>query len=450
MIVIGWSIFGEARVDQRIIWFATGAVSLFLIWLLKYLLKLDWLNPVLIYAVVFWVFHFGLLFPASISPEVLSTLAPWARTWIDQPETRLALVAAVLFLTSYMLGILSAYRQKPFLLDTPIEDGNAPGLIAVGWMLIGLSILMVLIAIVDLGWRILLRSYSDFYVVHNSFSWPIVIMATGIMLQIAGGRDTSAILKTLGFLFVPLIIPVTIAGARTAPLFSSIAIVSVSTLRGFRIPLRILVPGVLLLLLLIATVKDVRQQGVEAIVSQSRQIEVQDPLAGLAELGGSLRPVSASIDFIRGRGALFYGETYVFPLTRQLERFSGTRGTVLTDERFIAATINRLYGSIGYSTVAEAYVNFGAIGVALFAFVWGVCLGWLTSHAKTPYRIAVLAVILIPMLINVRNSFIYVPAWVFFGLMAIALARAIRMARNTSAAFARDVEPENVLTRHHK
>ncbi len=421
--------FENSGNSARVMWFMTGAVGLLIIWFLKQFLQRDWLEPPVMYAFIFWVFHFGLLFPASISLTVLDTVNPWTRVWIDQPDTVLALLAALLFLASFAVGVLLFCRDNQAS-GKPDDSDKAPELIRVGWGLIGIGLLLVFVAVINLGWRIFLGGYQSFYTVHNSFSWPIIIMATGFMLQIAGGREKQAVLRSVLFLFLPVLIPVLIGGARTAPLFSSAAILSLLSMRGFRLPLKLLIPATVLLLIVSATVKDFRQQGVENLINQGAGIAAQDPLSGLAELGGSLRPVSASLDYIRNRGGFFYGETYIFPLTRQIERFTGTRGTVLTDERFIAARVNQLYGSIGFSTVAEAYVNLGMLGVALFAFGWGSLLGWLTGWATTPYRLAFLGALLIPMFINVRNSFIYVPAWIFLGLLAVFVARLLRTNRD--------------------
>jgi hypothetical protein len=435
MIVITVVIFGYFNFDDegsfaRFIWFITGAGGLFITWLMKQILKLDWLAPPIVYALVFWVFHFGLLFPASISLNILDTIDPWTRAWIYQSDTLRALFAALLFLASFSVGTLLLYKDIPTLLRHSKED-KSPELVAMGWVLIGMSILLVLIAIINFSWRVFLASYQEFFVIHNSFSWAIVIMATGIMLQIAGGRENKSVLKSLVFLFLPLIIPVMIAGSRTAPVFTSVAIMSVLSLRGLRIPLKVLIPGVVLVLILMATVKDVRQQGITAVIEQSIQVETQDPLSGLTELGFSLRPVTASIDYIRNRGEFFYGQTYYFPFIRQVQRFTGLREASITDERFIGNTITRIYGAsggggLGFSVVAEAYVNGGMLAIVLFGFGWGMLLSGLTVRATTPYRLAVLAAIMIPMLINVRNSFIYVPAWIFLGALTIVAARVLR------------------------
>ena len=83
-------------------------------------------------------------------------------------------------------------------------------------------------------------------------------------------------------------------------------------------------------------------------------------------------------------------------------------------------------GQIGYSTVAEAFANWGTVGVVLFAGLWGIALGILGRISGNAYGLPVFAVVLLPMIINVRNSFVYVPAWIFLGMMPILIARILR------------------------
>ena len=154
------------------------------------------------------------------------------------------------------------------------------------------------------------------------------------------------------------------------------------------------------------------------------EIGARAPLEGLTELGSSLAPVYAVIDSEHSWGRqYFFGETYLLPFTRVWERLAGVeRNDPALDPRFIANFTNRHYGSIGFSTVAEAYANGKTAGVALFAAAWGLLLGWLERFGGRPYGRACLGAFLLPMLFNVRNSFVFVPAWAGAGLAVVAVA----------------------------
>jgi hypothetical protein len=111
----------------------------------------------------------------------------------------------------------------------------------------------------------------------------------------------------------------------------------------------------------------------------------------------------------------------------------------LYDKRLIATQVDLAYGSIGYSTVAEAYANGGVVGVVLFALLLGAVLGGFESRWRGPYGQAALAVFLIPVMINIRNSFIFVPAWITMGMLPILLARILRKRQLRRLAARREV-----------
>ena len=75
-------------------------------------------------------------------------------------------------------------------------------------------------------------------------------------------------------------------------------------------------------------------------------------------------------------------------------------------------------GQIGGSPVAEAFHNFGTVGVVLFMAVLGALLVRLERRSD-----AVVGVVLLPLLIQVRNSFAPVPVQIGIGLLLVALTR---------------------------
>jgi uncharacterized membrane protein YoaK (UPF0700 family) len=83
-------------------------------------------------------------------------------------------------------------------------------------------------------------------------------------------------------------------------------------------------------------------------------------------------------------------------------------------------------GAIGFSPVAEAYRNFGPVGVVIVLGLFGMALG--TIDAIRDRRRAVLAIATLypPLLINIRNSFVSVPAQCAAGILVVLAAAAVR------------------------
>jgi hypothetical protein len=412
-------------------WFISGMLGLLIIGVHRWILRVQWLSPALMYMFIFWAFHFGLVFPAAMIPGVLDNLPEWTIGWLSHGDVSLAAVLCLLFLMSFCCGFAVVLRTKrPAAGRSEVERSRH--LCATGWIVLVIGFGFMVANIMAHGIGVFWLSYDEFFLLHNVFSWSIVIMAYGLLLQIAGGRTMRAVMVTSLWSYVPFALLAFGAGARTAPLFTVTVLLTLLAKRGLRVPGLGVCLGIAVLLSVTATVREFRGVGILSTLETAGQIEVQSPLSGIVELGGSLAPVVATIDDMRNAD-FFFGETYVYPFVRLLELLAGrTRPDEYSDPRFVAATVADVHGSIGYSTVAEAYVNGGAVGVILFAVLWGAGLSLLERTDDTPYGLAVLGAVLIPMMINVRNSFIYVPAWIFLGLFPLVISWVLERHRDHS------------------
>ena len=135
-----------------------------------------------------------------------------------------------------------------------------------------------------------------------------------------------------------------------------------------------------------------------------------NPLDGLGELGFTIRPVALSIRWV-GESGTRSGETYFGVLLRAMENF----GLVSDPPAPVNTEVFEREGPIGFSPVAEGYLNFGSLGavLAIGATVWA--LRWFEDQRHEVSHFAG-ALFLAVMLYQVRNSFTQVP----FQLLASA------------------------------
>jgi hypothetical protein len=372
------------------------------------------------YAALLWLFHLGLTFPAALVPALLAERPPWAVDWLFTPAGTLAVIEATLFLACFVVGTELGYGR-------PGRAGDPrpprPELAVAGDVCLALGLALFLLSLRAHGLGALLAPYEVFFSEFSlDFSRAVVVMGFGALLVVASGESLTHVRWALA-VFAAAAVPVFLVGGRSSPMFLTVALVVAATQRGMIPKRRWLVAAALVLLSAIAVVRVSRQGGL-ATIGEAASLGPRAPLEGVTELGGSLAPVYAVIDSEQRWGREYApGETYLFPLWRVWKRLVGAeRADPERDPRFIAAFTNREYGSIGFSTVAEAYANGGTTGVIFFALAWGVVLGWLERGGGTPYGRAGLGAVLVPMLFNVRNSFIFVPAWAGFGLAVVAVA----------------------------
>jgi hypothetical protein len=128
---------------------------------------------------------------------------------------------------------------------------------------------------------------------------------------------------------------------------------------------------------------------------------IGDPVrATLSEFGGTARVLADTISLVPSTRAFDYGTSYWYAAMTLLPNFfwdvhpTVAHGTasdwlVWTLEPASAAA----GGGIGYSNLAEGYLNFGIIGVALSMFVIGFGFGLAQRWATDPAKLAVVAVV---------------------------------------------------------
>lgn len=175
-------------------------------------------------------------------------------------------------------------------------------------------------------------------------------------------------------------------------------------------------------LALIGLVRVVRQFGIGNSDGQSSGF---NPLAGIEEMGFSLRVLSTTVTWHEIWGEPYsYGITYLSSLIRNFESFmriDSLNGA--PDYRIMGTELSDRVGAIGGSMIAEAHHNFGPWGIILILCSFGLVIGYFSITAKGATRTAFLGVLMVLFLMHVRNSFTPIPFWAFIGLLVILILR---------------------------
>jgi hypothetical protein len=402
--------------------FAAGSIAV-----ARWRYGLGWYSPPIAYAWIFWLFHFGLVFPAAVAPSVLDAYPAWAVDWLYYPESGKAAILAAQFLGAFLAGWMLVGRRTAH--GRAAETGtvlHAPDLVALGWWVIAAGGFWVLRGVIRYGIASFTLGYEDYFPIHHDFSWALFVIAFGLALHLAGGRSLGATVRTALWAYAPLALLSFLAGARTAPLATAVVLAVVLGYRSFRISRVRLLGGVLVALAAIAFVQQTRGYGIESAGAWPTVTEAANPLSGMMELGGSLRPVAATVEYVDvDHQPLLMGTTYSYPVVLLVEQVLGSGAPNPDDDpRLVASYFSSLHRSaMGFSVVAEAYVNGGTAGVFAFGLLWGTVLGLAMSRLRGSYGLAALVVMLMPMVVNIRNSFIFVPGWLFWGAAALLVGR---------------------------
>ncbi len=425
----------ERAGQDRLAALAAGSTLALCLWSCRRLLRLDPLSPAMIYLYVFAVFHLGLVVPWALG--LYRAPLPY---WMQVNRLSPALTQIILAMAGYQVGLsLAVWRWRELRSGGGLEPVRYCNVVLYHF---GLAIVMAgLLAFVwgvrSLGAeRLLQLNYFETYALTNRhdprfFISSLTLVPIGLYLAAAAApRRRIPLVVCLvsawsaGILFL---------GFRGYALVPAVAVLAVLSKRGVRLPRAAWLLGLAGLLIVIPLVRGLRASRL-AERSVSEALEAVEPWAAFGEMGGSLRPLVHTLDFMEAE-PWRWGETYWQALQAALPNLSlnwqGGSYRPLDElppnhwvSRQAAPRLYREFGGMGFSAVAEPYMNFGTPGVVAYFLLLGAALGWADqSDAGRPTRLAMWAVVLGPLLWTTRNDFhaLFRPA--LLGLASVWLGR---------------------------
>ena len=151
----------------------------------------------------------------------------------------------------------------------------------------------------------------------------------------------------------------------------------------------------------------------------NKEIDVS-PLATIAELGGSLRPVHEVIKWTDTQDMNYqYGATYYAPFERAFLKFFPIKERVpaTEDMRLMNVAIAEKAGPYGFSIIAESKINFSWIGVFFVGLFSGITLRILDTKIRLEsYSLLTLSIVF-ALFFHIRQSFVG-----SFGVLIVNLA----------------------------
>lgn len=389
----------------------------------------SYISPVSIFFIIFSLFHLGLvpfwLFDLPIELPLSNDLE-----WYDGERGVTALRYVIIGGAAYVFGALlvshkfdykslsAARRDFRPPTYTPEENRIARQISRIGGaMVLGALVWWVYLVNKAGGLALILTSYQEFLEatdkVDLSYAYLALSVGLGLLLitplTLGRGVIVAVFLIYGGTVFF--------LGLRGEVLYPAAVALSVLSYRKAPPRLRIVLPSLALGLAAAGVAKQVRQEG---IGQGGLKSAMWDPLAGLSELGQTIRVVTETIRWHEGNYEPYMlGSTYTVSVVRVFENLGGTRPEASEDFRLFNIEIANRVGPIGGSIIGEAHHNFALIGVVLVMLLMGVVVGLFSRQALKPFPLAIYVAFAGPMIVHVRNSF--VPVIPGFLMVAAAL-----------------------------
>jgi len=291
----------------------------------------------------------------------------------------------------------------------------------IGWALLGVSVVPTFLflkdsvaAVLDLGYMALFRrddSYSVTWVLSGFF-------VPGIIFLLAGSRNSRTVqwfclTAALVFMAVNLFL-----GSRGAAVMSALTVAWTYDRVASRIPRKLLVALALVGLIVFSLIRETRATGARWRLSLDQQMEtlasLQDPIStAVSEMGYSLVTVAHTLTLVPAVRDYDLGVSYLYAATAIVPNLgwevhpSVAHGLLCdwltkTVEPMVAAS----GGGLGFSFVAEAYLNFGWYGGPIWLGIAGYLFSrlFLQADSDDPAKQALVASFLSFFLVFARGE----------------------------------------------
>jgi oligosaccharide repeat unit polymerase len=401
------------RGDSSAVLVAAGVLTASLV-LSSFVLHLPFTTAPMLYLILLGLFHLGLVVPWVLGIYDINRM-PWFAPY--GLSRALALISYSIL--AYQFGLLAALRGEPFSDGSRLECGprfEDSKLFVAGNFLFVLGALMFVLGLIQLdpvGYYKLtyydtfrLRAESD----PRLFGAGIMFASIGLCLAVAGAskaRLRLAFLCTGLWAFMLFYL-----GFRGPALIDCLVVYTLSLKKGIDFPRWFPWLAFVFLLVAIPIIGVVRDEPLNER-SFDNSINILD---APVEMGQSIRPLVETEAFI-GPADYRYGKTYLIALKTIIPnlafRWQAPTTEALDDlppSQWITALADpwtyKNYGGMGFSAIAEPYMNFGITGVVGYFFLLAYALVRLEQVSiRSSYALATWGLILGPLLWTTRNDF---------------------------------------------
>ena len=368
------------------------------------------------------VFHIGLIFANSVNGITDEDTLYQISRWFYNLETDNAIHVVNLAMVGFALGaiLFSSYPDDKSISLDQSQIIYRKRLFHIGGVLLGIFVSIFFALTIATG---AISSYGAYLAIVSSD--PIIAGVFSYLYFFIGIAFVFVCVsysKGFGYLYFALFAVWAFfafkIGLRGEVMFPSAVAGCLLGRKGAPIKGYILAVGVVAFLILTGIVKNSRVSG-----DYSGEVAI-NPFNAIAEMGSSLRAVQETVKWRKNdHFELLLGASYWAPFERQFALFIPQleRINVEDDGRLLNIVVQKRAGPIGFSAIAEAYINFGEKGVLMIFFLMGWVMAKLDSSTSNIRNDILIGVALLPIFVTIRNSFIHVPVQIILGLILASL-----------------------------
>lgn len=346
-------------------------------------------------------------------------------TYSDLLPYAIALAGIGVGVFVFVAIILSSLFGRAVPTSLGLDERGDRGLYMVGMLLlIGGALYMVSgIAVGILPIGVTYEAFKAATLELSGYAYVLFALTSGLTMVAATGNRRELSIGILWFLVSGVILLAT--GNRGEVLYPVAAAVAVVTRRGYRPNLGAVFTFFVTLFFIVPFIRDIRNDPPSAVSGAMLRLQFTEPIV---EIGFQLRTVVATLNWTFGGEQFANGGTYMLPILRGASRIFPFIETpaLQGNQMYIAGRLP----TQGYSVIAEAYFNFGLLGILIVPAIIAAILVLLGERSTNSRSLAFAGAISGILITNVRNSFLFVPGQmilvVVLYLFAMLLNRLMR------------------------
>lgn len=361
--------------------------------------------------------------------KFVSNYSSWTLAFLKSGNIVRAIAMGIIAVTVYTFSVnFASAKSCPFNERKPCKrkfgtyENNI--VVHVGYLML-LVTLVYLLYFLATGKITLHSTYGDFIknVSSDNATWNtiLILYATGIAYIVSAANKKQMKIGFTLYGITALILFVT--GNKGEVLYAVLACVGVYQYRGNKLNLKMILLCAVVLFFIIPVITSSRGEGVLNSVSLSGG----DFTSSLTEMGMQIRLSVFVLDEVQnGTRDLIWGYSYYSPFINILDTMLLNIGIRLKPPESFNFISH--FPGFGFSQIAEAYCNFGIIGVMIFYSVMGAVLSKIESKRVmlSPAQLAYFTSIITILINATRNRFAFVPGQILI-MSFFYLAIYIRM-----------------------
>jgi O-antigen polysaccharide polymerase Wzy len=414
----------------------TGVLLVASLLLSRFVFGLPLTSGPMLYLALLGLFHLGLVLPWALGVYDISR-APWFSPYGLSRATAFVSFAIVAYQTGVATDSVIFRMDSRKRNDAPERNTEAPEVFFAGSLLLLGGAIMFVMGLVGLDPVNYFRlTYSETFRLRAEtdprfFGSGITLAFIGLSIAVAGASKRRLLLISLcgaawltGLMYW---------GFRGPALISAVIIYAIALKKGVKFRVWTPIVAVVLLLIGLPVMRLAREEPMDQRLVHISFVDF-NALDGPVEMGASIRPLVETADAV-GPGSYRHGKTYWIalkgvipnvaahweaPETESLEDLPPSHWiTAITDP-----WVYKNAGGMGFSAIAEPYMNFGPVGIVLYFFLLGFLLVRLEKISlHNAYALAAWALILGPLLWTTRNDFCNFCRPAIWGLLFLGAVR---------------------------